>query len=325
MSMRSLCGVALVAAVGCGFSPPGDLACSDLAEVRCARQVSCSNGSILSRIYGDLATCQTRLADSCNADRMAPSTGETPSKIESCVIAYGDISCADLFANNLPAACVFLGKRPMGAGCSFGVQCASGFCSGDKTSACGHCGPPPAAGASCLSSNCADGQTCVSRTSMCQEVPASGMPCDINSLPCGSDLYCAGNSDGAKGSCMPALQSGGAPCGGPLPGCDSQLGLSCGGITSARSCGADVYAGDGQPCGPLTDGTTAVCAAGGECYSPSGVALSGVIGTCKAAAADGQPCDAVFGPPCLTPARCIFSGDAGTSGVCVLVAAVDCD
>jgi hypothetical protein len=108
----------------------------------------------------------------------------------------------------------------------------------------------------------------------------------------------------------------GTPCGGgTAPGCDGTNGLFCGGTTGSKTCMAITYVTAGMPCGDLSSTSHAECIAGG-CYTATGSAGSGETGTCKADAADGTACDSVLGPGCITPARCVLTGDGGSVGTC---------
>ncbi len=306
----------------CGASgPSAQQACADLAQARCMKRQSCTNGFEVARAYGDLTTCLTREALQCTISINAPESGSTPSGVELCVAQYGNFSCSDFFANNPPAACISIGTKAMNAPCAVNAQCTTGYCDSNKTATCGTCGGPPTVGSSCQNSNCARGQSCVERTLTCEVLPGSGGSCDNTSLPCQVDLGCVGNTGGAMGTCMPGSMSG-AACGGTNGPCDGTMGLSCQGLAGMRMCAAVAVVGDGQPCGTLPDGTSAACAAG-DCYATTGLVPVGGMGTCKAAAGDGQPCDINLGPSCLAPARCVVTG-GGTTGVCTIPSGATC-
>jgi hypothetical protein len=86
-------------------------------------------------------------------------------------------------------------------------------------------------------------------------------------------------------------------------------------------CALKELADAGQPCGTLSDsGVATNCGDRGFCQKP---ADSGV-GTCLAAAANGEPCDTANGPDCQLPARCIITG-GGTSGTCALLGSAVCN
>ena len=117
---------------------------------------------------------------------------------------------------------------------------------------------------------------------------------------------------------MAANSMMGAACGTGMAPCDGTKGLYCGGSGTSRTCLAIPYVENGMQCGNVGPGMFVGCAAGGNCYTAAGtIALTGEIGTCKAAASDGAACDTASGPPCLTPARCITTG-GGTAGTCTV-------
>ncbi|HZS37289.1 MAG TPA: hypothetical protein VFF06_10695 [Polyangia bacterium] len=319
MSARAIAGCLLLAS--CGYGPPLTLACQDVAQARCAKRASCSDGGSIVMIFGDQQTCLQREQLACMLQSQAPGVNAAPLALEACAIAFEQVTCADFFATRIPAACPAVGTRAMGAPCAYDPQCASGYCGASKTAVCGACAAPPVAGAPCVSSNCARGFQCPPRTFTCADVPLQGMPCDLSAMPCGADLACV-SVNGAAPTCEPALGLG-APCGGALGNCDTTRGLVCDGISaSTRACRPLPFLGDGKPCGILPNGTIASCAAGG-CYGDAGVAPVGESGACKANAADGQPCDATLGPECVHPARCIVTGGS-TAGICTLPSPASC-
>jgi hypothetical protein len=304
---------------GCGGGPSSTQACADLAKARCARSAACSNGTNVVRQYGDMNTCVAREQLACTLGEGAPQAGGSPAAAELCAAALANTSCADFLGNNPPPQCVNKGLSGNGAPCVFAGQCASTYCLNDKTSLCGICGDAPPPGISCSNDNCARQQICTVRTMTCQKLAQLGETCDNTTLICAPDLGCDIPNGATTSTCAPTIATLGAPCGGALGVCDATLGLSC----TARKCVAIDYAGDGAACGSFTIGGFGGCGFGGSCYTASGIAQVGEMGVCKAAAADGKPCEIAVGPPCLLPARCVVSG-GGTSGVCTLPAANSC-
>jgi hypothetical protein len=307
--------------------PTAEQVCADLAKARCDKRVSCSNaidptGINLKRNFKDATECRAREALACVNGLAAPSTGNNPDAVEKCVAAYVSYSCADFLDNEPPTECMPKGTRTMGQPCSFNAQCDSAYCSGNKTATCGTCTAPPLAGASCSASNCAHGQQCVATTTLCQDRAAAGGTCDADH-PCGSGLSCAGDTKMMMGTCQPAVTTAGTACGAALPGCAGNQGLACTGAAGAKTCTTMVFADDGMPCGLLTDGSRVDCSAG-DCYTSTGLATGTDLGACKANAPDGAPCDAVLGPPCITPARCVLSG-AGSAGKCTVPTGGSCN
>jgi len=74
----------------------------------------------------------------------------------------------------------------------------------------------------------------------------------------------------------------------------------------SSTCTPIQYVGAGEPCGGV-GGDYFECIGGSSCR--------GTPGMCVADAADGDPCDTVAGPSCLSPARCVTDG-ISTSGTC---------
>jgi hypothetical protein len=174
-------------------------------------------------------------------------------------------------------------------------------------------------GLSCVHDLCARGQICTVRTMTCQKVAQLGETCDSTTLLCAAGLGCVIPNGATTGTCSASVATLGAACGGTLGACDGTLGLTC----TNKKCVAINYAANGMDCGNFTVGGFGACGAGGNCYTASGIAQLGEMGVCKAAAADGEPCDLSLGPPCLTPARCVVNG-SGTAGVCTLPSGASC-
>lgn len=328
--------VALVTILGCGTSSSKstdggpdavaatiEKACNDLAQAECTKRMTCSGGDSVTRVFGTMENCVARELLGCTNGLSAPQTGNTPGLVESCAAAFASYACADFFNNNPPALCVAAGSRATGAACAFNGQCASSYCQGLKNSSCGTCQAPPSPGASCTSSSCWHGQTCLGTTMICAADGALNGSCDASD-PCGYGLTCVGAvaSTSTPGTCQAAGEATGAACGGTMPGCDGTSGLFCGGPSGSKTCMSITYVADGMPCGDLSSTSHAECVAGG-CYTSTGSAGSGQTGTCKSDTADGTACDTVLGPGCLTPARCVISGD-GSAGTCEIPLGATC-
>jgi hypothetical protein len=298
-------------------------ACNDVATANCNKRQTCSGNTNIMRAYGTMATCVEREALQCTISQAAPNTGATVTNLEACVSAYPAYSCEDFFNNNPPAACLVTGPKATNAPCAFEGQCSTTYCGDNKTAACGTCTAPPTAGASCRNSNCADGQSCLARTSICTVLGKVGQTCDADTQPCEFALYCQkALSTDATGTCVAETQESGQACQAGHGQCDASMGLVCNGATGARTCGALAFAADGQACGALATGPVACTQ--GDCYNAAGtIALAADVGTCKANAADGQPCDLDKGPACTSPARCVVSG-GGAAGICTLPAGATC-
>jgi hypothetical protein len=297
--------------IGCGSTPAGPFAraCGDIAVARCQKRSDCSGGASIVRTYGDMATCVAREKLSCELASAAPQTGSSVAHLDGCTAAYPGISCDDYFNDTFPAACSVSGQRIAGQVCTFSSQCQSDFCVENKTNSCGSCAAEPGDGTQCITSGCGRDQSCVTATLECQSLRGLGQDCD-EAHPCAYGLACSSQ----RLVCETAVAAFGAPCGGKLAPCDGIGGLTC--SSMLKSCVTILYVDDGQKCGPFADGSFVSCKTG-FCYTASGIALQGQTGTCKAAAKDGASCDAVLGPPCLLPARCLTHGST-TQGTCTL-------
>jgi len=297
-------------------------ACTDRATAYCARLQSCAPGR-LQQDFGDLGTCQTRTAASCNAVLAIPGNGNTPAKVEACVQAYPGWACTDfLNTENIPTACVqATGAAATGAPCGAAGQCQSGFCSIAPGSLCGTCAAAPQAGDSCAQlTSCGQTLLCTTDTQTCVAWAAQGGACG-KGAPCGAGLSCVGSNatQGVQGTCQTAVAQSGATCDPTQqtgPGCDRNQGLTCN--TQSKQCATLSYNAGGGPCGTNdVNAQTALCADNGVCTGATG---STTPGTCTAAAADGSACDLQNGPGCLQNSRCV-AGDAGTAGTCQLPSA----
>jgi hypothetical protein len=305
----------------CGGAPSrADQACADLAEARCDKLTTCTDGTGIDRTWGDMNTCLVREKLACTIGLRGPGTGNNPVLVEECIAALPALSCADFLDNKPPVDCVAVGSRAIGAPCAFSGQCSSSYCGGAKVRMCGTCQQTPIPGTPCLDTECGYGQECIRNNGLCE--PPNEHFCGLVGIPCRAGLSCVVGDDTLGGSCMPAVVTVGAPCGGMMAGCDSTIGLYCGGPVGSQTCMSIISVADGMPCGPLPDGTFKGCAGAATCYRPKG-AIGDQPGTCKKPAADGAPCDTGLGPGCLPPARCITVGNS-YSGKCVVPAGDNC-
>jgi hypothetical protein len=326
--------VLATAAAGCGSISSNNpdaatgttpaAACAALANAECGKRMTCSNGANITRAFGDMNTCIARETLSCMGALAAPGTGNNVSLTMQCVAAFATLACNDFFDGKIPSVCAPSGPRAAGQPCAFNAQCASAFCGRVKNSLCGTCADAPTDGTSCQSSGCGHGQTCVDATQTCVAYGALNASCD-GGHPCGNGLSCVGAmaSTSTPGACHLAVGELGAACGGTMPGCDATLGLFCGGAAGAKTCMTTPYEDDGAACGTRTSTSFAACKSGG-CYTDTGVAGSGDMGTCKADGIEGAPCDSLLGPACLTPARCVPTTSGGTAGICTLPNGASC-
>jgi hypothetical protein len=323
LAVVSLC---LVAACSSSGSSSSDImkAATDLATAVCNKRQSCTNGVNVTRTFGDMTTCLTRETLLYQLTLEAPSTGQNPTNAESCANAFASLSCADFLDNNSPAACLATGTKATNAPCAYQGQCSTTYCDSNKTTSCGTCGDAPAAGASCRNSDCARTQLCSDRTLTCYVPAAIGAACNADTSPCAFGANCELPTPTATmGTCVAESQELGDMCGGIKGACDQTKGLACLGTVGTRTCAAQTFAADGQPCGQLANGL--VLCTQGECYDAAGdVALAAETGTCKKQAADGQACDIMHGPTCTLPARCVTTG-GGSSGLCTLPSGMTCE
>lgn len=318
-SATGLTSLLLFATCGDVTGVSADKACTDLAQVQCAKRVSCTNtinveGVNVLRAFGDVQTCLAREKLACMDGLAAPGTGNSPAMVEKCVDVFPTYACADFIGANPPAECAPTGSRSTGQACVFNGQCASGFCSGNKIAICGACAASPDPSTPCMTSNCGHGQVCVASTMLCQNRGAMDAACDAAD-PCGVELSCAGP---APTTCKPALTQVGDPCGGAnLATCQNDLGLACLGPAGMKVCTSVTFVADKEPCGTLADGSRADCTAG-DCYTATAPALASEMGTCKSKVDTGTACDTALGPDCLAPSRCVPTTDGATAGTCTL-------
>ncbi len=296
--------------------PTAQQACSDLATSECNLRSSCSNGFDISATFGDLATCVSRLQTSCVAALAAPGTGATAAQAESCAQAETTESCSSYHDALAPSACLPpAGTVAAGSPCAFAGQCQTSFCAIADDEVCGVCAAPPQAGDSCASSGCGVGLICLKDTVVCAVPVADGGACS-DADACGAGFSCLGLRKDA-GTCTPEGAVGSVCDDAALlaPQCDSSSGAFCErGDRDAGICQPTALAATGSPCGTVS-GIATTCGTGGLCVRPLPDAGTG---SCVAYAADGDRCDSAAGPPCLAPAQCVPTTDAGTAGTCTL-------
>jgi hypothetical protein len=301
--------------------PSAQQACADDGQAVCARLDACVKNGIAIQ-YGDAGACLARQEPGCTASLAANASGRTTSGYEACAAVLPSESCTDYLNNNNPTACKApAGTLAVGTVCGFSAQCVTAFCAIPPASACGTCQPPPAAGATCADlDTCGPNLVCVKGT--CVAYGASGAACNTTQL-CGTGLTCVTAAMQTSGTCQASGESVGTACDPTRqtgPGCDGAQGLYCDGAT--KQCAAIAYATAGQPCG-FVGGVFNECTGAAGCFAAAGPD-GGTTSTCIAAAAEGQTCNTLTGPPCARPARCLGTLlDGGTSGTCAL-ATVQC-
>jgi hypothetical protein len=330
-----------------GSGPAATKACDDEAAAVCTLRNTCSPNYDVQRVYGTEAACQSRTAQTCVNSLDAMGQGNTPTKVEACATAYPTEMCSDFFDDNPTACPQVMGTLAMGAACGAPGQCTSGFCDVTEYAVCGTCQPMPAAGATCVvQADCGRDLACATPTisvadagiptsGLCAAYVASGGACLTGYKPCAAGLACVGDVEATMttGICMAQGATVGAMCQttrNTVANCDPDLGLVCiapAGMMGMGTCVAITIVGPGKVCGetggPPATGF-AVCSASGLCVKAAPTDLSG---TCKAAAADGAPCDndPSIGPPCLAPAKCVIAaGSTGTAGTCTVPNAATC-
>lgn len=270
-------------------------ACDAFAKALCGKINEC--GPFLTTVlYGDLATCEARLALACPPAYAAPGVNATSKEIDACTSALAGASCDDMGSNNLPAACQLSpGDLADGAPCGDDLQCASSHCGEPMNEHCGLCSPKGAAGAACVENgDCAKGLICSGGNKTCVAPGKMGAPCDANNV-CSPVYACR------KGTCQAPLQQG-ASCDfnvqTTLPECDLGKGLYC--EFFSQKCSPLKTAKGGQDCG-VVGFEYILCVAGSTC-SATGQSQ----GTCLGPIPEGGACDPAK-PACLSPAQCIDS------------------
>ncbi len=348
--MRLIAPLLLISvAIACSSSsaPAGpntaaiNAACSDQAKAQCNKRDSCSQGSFLNKVvYGDEATCESRLLQPCVSALSAKGTAQTPARIESCVSQYSGVSCTDFLDGNPSGDCVPPnGALANGSACGASGQCTSSHCAITQNQVCGTCAALPIAGAACLSViDCGRDLACAipngATAGTCAAFAQSGGACLSGTSPCAAGLACVGDDEANKtmGKCAPTATTVGAACDAlrkTIANCAGALGLAC--IPTAKgssvgTCQAITLVEPGATCGivglnPITGFTE--CHAGAACIK---VAATDLTGKCVSPAADGAACDSdvTKGPPCLAPSRCVPSASTGTAGVCTTPNATKC-
>jgi len=328
-----------VAETGPSVPDGGDQACTTEAHALCSLRNSCSNG-FLDKNFPSEMSCETRTAAACEVDLSATGNGQTPAKVSACGAAYPNEACSDLFDNNPVAACVPpAGTGATGAPCGVDAQCTSTFCAIGQYAICGTCQPLPALGALChVEADCGRDVQCVTpdgaAAGTCAAFVQSAGACLTNVKPCVEGLACVGDdvTTMTMGTCQTAGATVGVACDTTRKTkapCNADLGLVC--IPTAAgsgvgTCKSITLVAPLAACGdigaaPITG--FADCQAGGLCKK---AAATDTTGTCVATAADGAACDnnPASGPPCLSPAKCVVTGEAGTAGTCRFPDAAKC-
>jgi hypothetical protein len=316
--LAAACGTTAVVdggAIDAGLTGPQ--ACNDLATAECNLRNSCSNGFDISVSFGTLATCVSRLQTSCVAALAAPGTGATPEHYEGCAQAETTESCSSYYDALVPSVCQpQAGTATTGSACAFDSQCQSSFCAVANDQVCGACAAQPQAGDSCAISGCGVELICLKDILLCAVVVTDGGACTDPSA-CGTGVSCLGLYKGDAGTCTPEGNVG-SQCDDEAllaPQCDNSGGAYCErGVHDAGICQPTTLATSDSPCGTVS-GVATACGTAGLCVKSLPDAGTG---SCVAYVTDGNSCNSVTGPPCLPPAACVPTSDAGTAGTCTL-------
>jgi hypothetical protein len=285
-------------------------ACAAFANVYCSKYSSC-DGTDFGEFFGSLGICEQRFEQFCPDQYSAPGTTASPSDVEACAEATSDLTCGQFLTSVqvqtfiFPPACQMpAGSESTGAPCEYNAQCSSGFCS-VVSGFCGTCQIRVSIGQMCDSMvGCANGLICANTSCPIDGGPCAGALRPICFKPRGEGGECDTEPD-----CEPPLACVGRACTSVLPEGSPCDGGGCG-FTQALVCRAKedggpqtcvqaTFAPAGAECNYTTTPPT-FCGAFGSCQSVTGADAN--VGTCAAAAADGQSCVNAL---CLYPALCI--------------------
>lgn len=128
-------------------------------------------------------------------------------KMAACMERLRTLDCAT-FATVLllPSGCDPVeGLVADGGACGHDLECRSGYCEGDTSSADGACQPMPLAGQVCREGVCAEGLHCAGSATppTCEALRANGESC-ASGLECTSGS-CDGATSTTRGTCGPPL------------------------------------------------------------------------------------------------------------------------
>ena len=274
-------------------------ACSQYAAKLCAKNETCAP-DVLTYTYGDVATCEKRLAIFCSIIDGAPKTAWTPKQFVDCADALTAEACPDYllspFSGGPPVCHPKSGKVANGGSCIDSGQCNSTYCKHGGSTACGVCTVLAVAGDPCNTLfDCKSGLTCAGPMGMatCTTPLVAGQMC-AGDGDCGLGTTCVGHT------CTKPLNVGDG-CSAATGVCDPLQGLYCN--TNSMTCARAFYSAPGQFCGIYDGGDAGMpgvygCTASGYCQNaPNGL--------CVAAAADGATCDPMSGTVCMSPAGCV--------------------
>src|SRR5262245_1265570 len=130
-------GLLLSLFVGCTNNNPSqsqdagvsvDQACADYVAAYCGKLSQCA-GPLFIPLFGDVATCSSRLQVVCPATFAAPGTSATSAQMEVCAQAMNAASCDVLYQRESVPACEAMpGMVIDGMACGDDAQCMSTYC-----------------------------------------------------------------------------------------------------------------------------------------------------------------------------------------------------
>ncbi|MCA9631914.1 MAG: hypothetical protein KC766_29880 [Myxococcales bacterium] len=198
---------------GTGGAPQDWLdVCADQATQVCERYETCW-GDLMGSFYGTRADCEQSWSNYCasqwredgtSASETSACSAALASQLGSDCVAFGLWFNNGTAEPNFPEECKFKGDAAVGDACSFGGECASGFCGRYKGTSklCGACLAAPAIGEACPDSVCDFGASCV--LGQCVELGLKDSTCDVEH-PCARGYWCN------AGSCADRVAVG-SPC-----------------------------------------------------------------------------------------------------------------
>ena len=286
-----------------------DQACTDGIGALCDEIQKCAP-FLFDYVYGDSATCKSRVGIGCKESFTTTGNGSTPDQLDACAKQVPGITC-DAFLGGIggaglrsslstaPACAPVAGSLADGTACNGDGQCKSAFCASDGTTFCGTCATPPKSGEACINASCGVGLVCAG--AKCVAPASAGATCDA-STPCRYPLQCFNGKCTAGGKEGDACDLSTPPT---APNCDGNGGVGCkidlasGKLTGV--CQKLTESKVGEPCSFID---LKVCVGGAWCKGYD-IKKPTVPGTCAAPADDGAACDAAAGPTCKPSAKCI--------------------
>jgi hypothetical protein len=220
-----------------------DDACREMAEASCDLYLRCAPHFARTSL-GDRDRCLATTTAECRARTSAPGSLTKPAALERCTADLTKASCDVPFSAGHGEGCNAMpGALVDGDPCTYGTQCASGFCAHDKAALCGTCAPRPREGDPCPCSSehfCHEGR--------CRDVAPLGGACAADGVAGAPSCRDLGRC--YEGKCVRGAKEGEAcgRIGERGPPCDDLAGLRC----NVRSvCEKTSVVGAGERCGLL--------------------------------------------------------------------------